>query len=87
MEKHEKIEFLEEYGSLINDEYGEALMSLANFYYNLDYIIDNDSKFLREFEEFVDRTIQYLKDNTNIVEEEKTKTTTYFSREVIFLDE
>ena len=77
----EKINTIEKYAQLINDELGEYWTSLVNLYSSRDFL---GSKFEKAYEKEIDRIYKYIKENAKIKVTEHTYTQKV--RDVVFMD-
>lgn len=77
----EKINTIEKYAQLINDELGEYWTSLVNLYSSRDFL---GSKFEKAYEKEIDAIYKYIKENAKIKVTEHTYTQKV--RDVVFMD-
>lgn len=77
----EKINTIEKYAQLINDELGEYWTSLVNLYSSRDFL---GSKFEKAYEKEIDDIYKYIKENAKIKVTEHTYTQKV--RDVVFMD-
>lgn len=77
----EKINTIEKYAQLINDELGEYWTSLVNLYSSCDFL---GSKFKKAYEKEIDDIYKYIKENAKIKVTEHTYTQKV--RDVVFMD-
>ena len=77
----EKINTIEKYAQLIDDELGEYWTSLVNLYSSRDFL---GSKFEKAYEKEIDAIYKYIKENAKIKVTEHTYTQKV--RDVVFMD-